>query len=197
MLPLYLERAPTYRLRATDDADAVVACTTHQEWVALQMELHEVGIQPVSGDPNAPICRMRTARGHLLDFMPIDPDVLGFGNRWFRQGFERSIVRSIGDNLDIRIFPPPLFVAAKAEAYRDRGIEDPWASHDLEDLLTLIACRPSLLTELTGEGEELRSYLACFALELLSLDRFEELVYAHIGEQEDEVIAVLKAISRL
>jgi hypothetical protein len=81
VLPLYLERTPTYRIRPTDDADAVVACTTYIAWARFQEELGRVGIHPVSDDPDAPICRMRTAHGHLIDVMPMEPDVLGFGNR--------------------------------------------------------------------------------------------------------------------
>lgn len=196
VLPLYLERQPSLRLRPTIDADAVVACASYPRWAALQAELMQRGFAPAS-DGDAPICRMRTPGGYLLDVMPIDPTVLGFGNRWFRSGYERATLASIGKGVHIRVFSAPLFAAAKAEAYRDRGIDDPWLSHDLEDVLTLLACRPSLPGEIAGEDTVLQTYLASFAAELLASDRFEEVVDSHVRDQSDEALAALVEIARL
>lgn len=196
VLSLYFELEPSTRLRPTYDADAVVACASYTRWAALQAELMKVGILPVS-EPDAPICRMRTPKGYLLDVMPLDPGVLGFGNPWFRPGFEKAIAQPLGEDVTIRIFPAPYYVAAKAEAYRDRGSNDPWLSHDLEDLLTLIAYRPSLPAEVVQQDAELRAYLVSFAAGLLSLDRFEEIVDAHVPDWSDEVRAVLAKIAAL
>ena len=195
VLVLYLERKPAFRIRPTDDADAVVACMNHREYVALQTELGRIGVRHLEGDSDAPMCRMRTASGHLLDLMPWDPMVLGFGNRWFRQGYENAISRSIGDGLDIRIFTPPLYAAAKAEAFRDRGKDDPWSSHDLEDFLTLVACRPSLPSEILKVDDELQGYLRTFAAELLNLPRFDEMVSGHVGEMAERTIAGLEKMA--
>lgn len=194
VLPFYFERQPHLRLRSTIDADAVVSCASYPRWVALQADLMNRGIMPVS-ESVAPICRMRTPKGHLLDVMPIDPDVLGFGNRWFRLGFERAIITSVGLGVNIKIFPAPLYAAAKAETYRGRGKQDPWSSHDLEDFLTLLACRPSLPAEIAGEGNELRSYFADFGAELLALDRIDEIIDAHVRDHVDEILASLHLLS--
>ncbi|MNT46163.1 hypothetical protein D3C72_1827900 [compost metagenome] len=194
-MALYLERKPVFRIRPTEDADAVVACVNHREYVALQTELGQVGVRHLDDDSDAPMCRMRTASGHLLDLMPWDPTVLGFGNRWFRQGYESAITQSVGNGLDIRIFTPPLYAAAKAEAFRDRGWDDPWSSHDLEDFLTLVACRPSLLTEISGVDDELRGYLSTFAAELLKLPRFDEMVSGHVGELAERTMASLEKLA--
>lgn len=196
VLPLYLERPPTLRLRATDDADAVVACSSYPRWAALQAQLMQLGVMPVS-EQEAPICRMRTPQGHLLDVMPTDPAVLGFGNRWFQEGFEKAIAAPIGNGIEIKIFPAPLYAAAKAEAYRDRGKQDPWVSHDLEDFLTLVDCRPSFPEEVARAERELLAYLAGFAAELLAMDEIEELVDAHLRARVDEVLATLEQLSRL
>jgi hypothetical protein len=37
------------------------------------------------------ICRRRTPDGLLVDVMPSDPSVLGFSNRWYAEGFGRTI----------------------------------------------------------------------------------------------------------
>jgi hypothetical protein len=195
VLPLYFERPPSDRLRPTFDADAVVACSSYARWAGMQAQLMQLGIMPAN-EPNAPICRMKTPKGYLLDVMPMDPDVLGFGNRWFQPGYEQSIPYDLGEGLNIRIFPAALYAAAKAEAYRDRGKDDPWLSHDLEDFLTLLACRPSLLAEIEAADEELRAYLEAFARELLAMDRIDEVIDSHVRGDADEAQTALEAIVR-
>lgn len=196
VLPMYLEIEPCTRLRPTYDADAVVARATFTGWASLQADLMNVGFIPVS-EPHTPICRMRTPGGYLLDVLPVDPEVLGFGNRWFRPGFEGAIVKFIGDGVAIRIFPAPHYVASKAVAYRDRGIKDPWLSQDLEDLLTLVAYRPSLPAEVAQQDAELCTYLTSFAAELLMMDRFDEILDAHVPDRSDEALAALVEISAI
>ncbi len=139
---------------------------------------------------------MKTPKGYLLDVMPMAPDVLGFGNRWFQPDYEQSIPCDLGKGVSIRIFPAALYAAAKAEAYRDRGKDDPWLSHDLEDFLTLLACRPFLLVEIETADEELRAYLKAFARELLAMDRIDEVIDSHVRGDADEAQAALKAIAR-
>lgn len=194
VLPLYFERQPNERLRPTFDADAVVACSSYARWAGMQAQLMQRGIMPVN-EPGAPICRMKTPKGYLLDVMPMDPDVLGFGNRWFQPGFEQSIPCGLGEGLSIKIFPAALYAAAKAEAFRDRGKDDPWLSHDLEDFLTLLACRPRLLTEIELADQELRAYLEDFARELLALDRIDEVIDSHVRRDAEEALAALEAIA--
>lgn len=163
----------------------------------MQARLMEIGIQPISDEPDAPICRMRTPRGYLLDVMPLDPTVLGFGNRWFKQGFEQAICVSTKEGLEAKIFPAALYAAAKVEAYRDRGGNDIWASHDLEDFLTLIAYRSSLVSEVAREGEELRAHLAQFAAELLATEHIDEIVDAYLRERVDHVLGILATLSQM
>jgi hypothetical protein len=195
VLPLYLTRPPRLRIRPTRDADVVVACESHAAWVRLQMELGALGVIPIVGDPSAPICRMRTATGHLLDLMPANPAVLGFGNPWFQAGYDRAITVEIGAARPIRIFPAALYVAAKIEAYRGRGKADPWMSHDLEDLLTLMACRASLVDETRAEPDAVKEFLRNAAREILALARLDELNHAHIQEPHAQVVSVLSTIA--
>ena len=39
------------------------------------------------------------------------------------------------------------FLASKLEAYRGRGADDPYLSHDLEDVVAVIAGRPGCVEE--------------------------------------------------
>ena len=49
VLGLYLERQPMFRIFPTKDADAVVACTTHADYISLQLELGQVQARPLAG----------------------------------------------------------------------------------------------------------------------------------------------------
>jgi len=52
--------------------------------------------------------------------------------------------------LHIRVVTAPYFLATKLEAFRGRGRDDYANSHDLEDLLTVIDGRETLVQEVAG-----------------------------------------------
>lgn len=75
-------------VRATDDVDLIVGLTGMAQWMQLQETLNKKGFT-VSGEDEV-ICRMRL--GNLkVDFMPDDPDILGFSNRWYKEGIYTAI----------------------------------------------------------------------------------------------------------
>ena len=53
----------------------------------------------------------------------------------------------------------PLFVATKLEAFSDRGHGDYLASHDLEDIVTVVDGRPELVDEVRSGPSEVRDYV--------------------------------------
>jgi hypothetical protein len=61
--------------------------------------------------------------------------------------------------LEIRLITPPVFLATKLEAFRERGEGDFLASHDLEDIVVVIDGRPELADEIRDSEPELREYL--------------------------------------
>ena len=61
----------------------------------------------------------------------------------------------------------PYFLATKFEAFNDRGNNDVYASHDLEDILTVIEGRAELAEELASSPAELRSHVAACVAKLL------------------------------
>lgn len=196
VLPLYFERQPYLRVRPTKDVDAVVAATSLSQYAEIQAKLGRRGFTHVLDDADASMCRMRTPQGNLLDVMPIDEAVLGFEKRWFERGYMSAQIVPLGSDVTLRVFPAPVYMAAKVEAYRNRGKEDLWASSDLEDILTLLECRPSLLTEVSAQDEELRTFLAAFASEILEFDDPEELINAYLRSNTDDVIARLENLAR-
>jgi hypothetical protein len=100
---------------------------------------------------DAPICRWRY-RGIAVDLMPTDPNVLGFANRWYGLAMETAQRVSLPSGTAIRLISAPTFIATKFEAFADRGQGDLLASHDLEDIVNVIASRTQILEEIAGRS---------------------------------------------
>ncbi|HLJ29419.1 MAG TPA: hypothetical protein VKY85_22110 [Candidatus Angelobacter sp.] len=92
--------------------------------------------------------------------MPTDERILGFSNRWYKLAMESAQRVQLEDGLTIRVFTAPLFLGTKLEAFKGRGKNDYFASHDLEDVIAVIDGRPSLLVELQSESSDLGAYVA-------------------------------------
>lgn len=63
---------------------------------------------------------------------------------------------------------------------KGRGSSDFLASHDLEDIVTVVDGRPELLDELRGAPEELRAYLATEISSLLDTPQFLDALPGHL-----------------
>ena len=178
------------QVRHTEDVDLIVHVMGHPGFHALQQALRAKGFKDMPLDPsgNAPVCAMQL--GDLrVDFMPDDPQVLGFSNRWYGEALKTATNHDLSENLSIRLVSPPYFLATKLEAYKGRGKGDTLASHDIEDLLMLIDGRDSLIDEVSAAPEELRDYLAEEFSHLLKDANFEYAVSSQAkGNSEREEI---------
>ncbi len=72
----------------------------------------------------------------------------------------------------IRLITAALFLATKFEAFHGRGQNDYLASHDLEDLITVIDGRQELVDEVKNVDSELRRYIAIELKRLLGESDF-------------------------
>lgn len=124
----------------------------------LEAEFLELGFtRDMSTD--APICRW-TYRGIQVDLMPTDPCVLGFANRWYALAVQTAENMSLPSGTIIRLISAPAFLATKFEAFTERGKGDLLTSHDLEDIISVIASRAGIVEEVQASAPELQSYLA-------------------------------------
>jgi hypothetical protein len=129
--------------------------------------------------PDAPICRWVAGRLQL-DVMPTDPTVLGFSNRWYPLAVETARAYILPGAARIQLIKAPGFVATKLEAFRDRGRGDFVASHDLEDIVTVIDGRPELESEVVASAEALRAYLRDVLGPLFANDQFLVALAGHL-----------------
>ena len=185
-------------IRATFDVDLVAHVTALSQYHELEAQFTQLGFKrDMTAD--APICRWRF-RGIAVDLMPTDPRVLGFANRWYPLAMETAQGVVLLSGAVIRLISGPAFIATKFEAFSGRGQGDLLASHDLEDIVNVIASRTQILDEIADSPAELRTYLADRCRELLSRPDFSSYLPGLIlGEspeaQTDEVLDRLQAIA--
>ncbi len=82
--------------------------------------------------------------------------------------------------LTILLITAPLFLATKIEAFKGRGQGDYLMSHDLEDIITVVDGRASLLDEVQVCDAELKAYLAAEFSALVGNNRFLEALPGHL-----------------
>lgn len=108
--------------------------------------------------PNAPICRWKHEEV-ILDVMPTDPQILGFGNRWFARAFSAAQSVELPSGRCISLLPAPYFLATKLEAFDNRGGGDYLMSRDMEDIVVVLDGRPEVVEEVRSAEEDLKSEL--------------------------------------
>lgn len=133
---LFLDDFGRAQTRPTKDVDCIVpGVLTQQAWFALEGALRQRGWRP---DPDGPICRYRSPRGHVVDLLGGRPEVQGFAGRWFERAAAHVDVRRVDAAHTIRTPNVAYLAACKIEAFRDRGAADPLTSTDFEDLVALL-----------------------------------------------------------
>jgi predicted nucleotidyltransferase len=164
-------------IRATQDVDVVVRAISAVEYRAMERAIESRGFKH-DLSPEAPICRW-VWNGVMLDLMPSEPGILGFHNRWYPLAVKTATKVRLPDGREISVITAPLFVATKFEAFHGRGKSDYLASHDLEDLITVIDGRQELIVEIQNSDNELRHYLAAEMNKLLEESDFQLAMPGH------------------
>jgi len=121
----------------------------------------------------APICRWRQNKT-VLDVMPLDEEILGFSNRWYKPAMDSAFVYELEPDLRVRVVTGVYFCATKLEEFAGRGRDDYQSSHDLEDLLAVIDGRAELVKEIQAGPEAVRAYIASEIEKLLSTPQFTD-----------------------
>ena len=165
-------------IRVTEDVDPIVEVASLTEYYRLADSLRERGfIEDKSSE--APICRWR-AKGLVLDVMPTNPEMLGFGNRWFGPSAAAAVSIELYPGRLIRMVTAPYFLATKLEAFDGRGNRDYVISYDMEDIIALIDGRVEIVDEVMHSRNDLKSYLAHRFAVLLEHPRFIEALPGHL-----------------
>jgi len=165
-------------IRTTRDVDVLIEVGTRTAYWKLEKEMETRGFARDQSE-GAPICRW-AFDGLLLDLMPTDASVLGFGSRWYPDAIRTAWDCTLPSGQRIRVVDPPHFLATKLEAFHGRGGGDYLASHDMEDLVAVVDGRPEILQEVADAGQDLRDYLADALTALLADPAFPYALQGHL-----------------
>ncbi|TAG03855.1 MAG: hypothetical protein EAZ43_05710 [Betaproteobacteria bacterium] len=165
-------------IRATIDVDLVAHVVTRAQYRAIEKQFEALGfVHDLSAE--APICRWRSGE-IAVDLMPTDEGILGFHNRWYVLAVKTAQRLVLPNGLIVNLIAAPAFIATKLEAFKGRGNDDYLASHDMEDIVTVIDGRASLIDEIALSDPSLRSYLVEAFGQLTNNPRFVESLSGHL-----------------
>jgi len=145
-------------VRVTKDVDVIIDIATRMEYSRLEADLRSKGFRnDISED--APLCRW-LVDGIKVDVMPTQEDILGFSNHWYLPAIENANYVQLEKELAIKLVTPPYFLATKIEAFKGRGKGDYMASHDMEDIITVLDGRREIVDEIKKSSDELKTFLS-------------------------------------
>jgi len=149
---LHIDDPAAAPVRSTKDVDVLMVVTNYTEFSQLEEALRENGFEQ-DMTQSGPICRW-TKAGLLLDIMPTKPELIGFSeSRWFEEGFKNAVKSKLPSGETISTFDVLHLLAAKIDAFRDRGKGDYYASQDFEDICTVLDGCTTVWDKLSLESE--------------------------------------------
>lgn len=161
--------------RPTKDVDVVVEVTSRLGYERFSERMRAQGFSEDSSSPV--ICRWcHAGSGLLLDAMPTNPAILALDNHWQAAAVPHAVECGLPSGAVIRAATPPYLLATKLEAFADRGRDDPIASRDLEDIITLMDGRAEILEEVHAARGDVRAYIADQLAELQRMPDFLTMV---------------------
>ena len=179
-------------VRYTLDVDCIVDVISLNQYHQLEKKLTRQGFKKSIAEDV--ICRWFYDEV-ILDVMPTDEKILGFGNRWYKEAIAASIIYPLTDTVEIRIVTAPYFLATKFEAFRTRGKMDCYASHDFEDIVSILDGRNEIVHEINNSDAKLREYLSNSLHEVMNSSSFKGAIpghFAQYGSVTDDRIELLE-----
>lgn len=179
-------------VRTTLDVDCIVDVISQSEYYKIAKKLRDKGFKQ-SHEDNI-ICRWRYD-DMILDVMPTDEKILGFGNRWYKSAINHAFIYPLSENINIKVVSSPYFLATKLEAFLTRGNSDFMASHDFEDIISVLDGRIEIIDEILKVGSEIKEYLKNTFKEFIKARSFLDSLPGHFspyGNLMEDRIKLLK-----
>jgi hypothetical protein len=167
--------------RPTDDFDVILEAVTASRYSEVEARLRELGFDHDMRE-GAPRCRW--VMGHLsVDIMPTEGTFLGLNTVWFAEALATASERAFG-HVRLKLISPAAFLATKYAAFLDRGEGSFYASHDLEDFITVIDGREHIVAEIAAAPVALRGCVTEAVRTLLAAPAFNESLPGHLPGDE-------------
>lgn len=184
VVELYANDPAASDIRATLDVDCVVEIRSRLKYYELEERLRTKGFHNDT-TPGAPVCRW-IYKHTVVDVMPIDDNILGFSNQWYKGGVENKVSRDLPDGTSIFIFPAPYYLGTKFEAMLSRGGNDLRMSHDFEDIVYILDNTTDIVEQISITDAPLKNYLASQFKTLLANSNIEEAIECALPYGADE-----------
>ena len=166
-------------IRPTKDVDVIVEIATLVDYYALEKRLRASGFQHDTAE-GAPICRWIIDECRV-DVMPTTSAPLGMNSKWFPEALATAQTRDLGEGCSAQVILPALFLTTKLEAFKDRGHGDYYASHDLEDIITLVDGRASIIDDVAESPEPVRKFVGVGVRKILTQPDFQDAFPGHLS----------------
>ena len=197
---LYADNPAASEIRPTIDVDCVIEIRSRLQFAQMEENLRAKGFTNDTSE-GAPICRW-IYKDIKVDVMPTDSSVLGFSNRWYEEGIEIKIQKTLPDGTEVFVFPPEYYLAAKFEAHKGRGGNDLRQSHDFEDIIYILDNCPDILENISGSNPSVKMYLKEECQNLLDNPNITEgietaLPYGSGDEGTDIILELIQRIAEI
>lgn len=182
-------------IRVTQDVDVVTEAASLDDYQRLSKRLRARGFKEDQRS-DAPVCRW-VAEGLVLDVMPTNPAIPGFGNVWYQSAIDHAAIVQLSKGQQIRMVTAPCFLATKLAAFDGRGEGDYLMSHDIEDIVSVLDGRPETVGEVQAADEALRAHLGARFTALLSDSDFRAALPGHLPSDSVSQARVSLVLSRM
>lgn len=177
VISLYTDDPAAEEIRPTSDIDMTINLANYAEWAQMQERLAELDFYP---DPQGQSICSYKFQDIAIDIMPADDSSIGVSNIWYKPGFKHLQTIQLEHGTNINILPSPYFLATKIEAFKDRGKNDFYGSHDFEDIIYLLDNRTTIVEEITTADEEVKQYIKIELTTIKNHPQANEILAMHI-----------------
>lgn len=191
---LFINDPLSLDVRPTLDVDCIIDVLSLGQYYNFEEKLKEKGFHRSMQDDV-------TCRWHyddiILDVMPTDETILGWGNEWYKKAIQHAVDHQIADDMTIKSVTAPYFLATKFEAFKSRGNYDFLGSHDFEDIITVIAGCVDIGEQVEASSDDLKNHLRLTFKELLKNDQFMQSLPGHVSDGPVTMQRVQTVIERI
>ncbi len=180
--------------RVTYDVDTIVEVYRYGDFAKIEESLRAQGFS--NDHASNVICRWHID-GFIIDVMPTDSRILGFSNHWYADAVKNAQKHKLSSDLSILLISAPYFIATKLEAFEARGNEDYLGSHDLEDVITVLDGRESIVNDITNSDKDLRTYLSRKIKHYQNNTHFMNSIPGHLSPYQAVVDQRVKRIEKI
>ena len=177
VISLYTDDPAADEIRPTTDIDMTINLANYFEWTKMQERLSELDFYP---DPQGQSICSYKFQEISIDIMPAEDSSIGVSNTWYKPGFKYLQQIKLPDGISINILPAPYFLATKLEAFKDRGNNDFYGSHDYEDIIYLLDNRTTIVEEIRTADNEVKDYIKSELTAITNHKQAEEILAMHI-----------------